>query len=65
MTIPDEKNALQEVTSNLLDVAKSSENLNVNSQTVEESVNNITNMSGELKNLTDGFDVIHNLKLHM
>ncbi len=56
----NEKNALQEVTSNLLDVAKSSENLNINSQNVEESVYHITNMSGELKNLTDGFDVIHN-----
>ncbi len=61
----NEKSALQEVTADLLEVAKSSENLNNNSQNVEASVNNITNMSGELKSLTDGFDVIYNKRSSM
>lgn len=55
-----EKSALQEVNSDLVDVEKSSDNLNHNALELSGSVNAITNVSGVLKNLTDGFDVIYN-----
>jgi len=55
-----EKEALQKVTADLIDVAQSSDDLNLNSQNVEVSVSHITDMSRELKNLTDGFDVVLN-----
>ena len=56
----DEKKFLDEVTQDLQNVKKSSEDLNRNSIIVKESVNNITKMSAKLQNIADGFDLVQN-----
>ncbi len=56
----DEKEFLDEVTQDLQNVKKSSEDLNKNSLIVKESVNNITRMSAKLQNIADGFDLVRN-----
>ncbi len=59
----EEKIILNEVTNDLKNVIKSSKKLNNNSLLVEESVNNITQMSAKLQNIADGFDLVKNKRV--